>query len=538
MENFEFSKERLSILDKRINAFAQGYRQNIAILGNDEHEISYLLENYLKENKLKEIVYIQTAAAYADRKSFFKSVAHSLLGEYLNKCDTLDNLINYSYGSLNTTVNFIKDIIRRTQHPSFLEVLEAINKFINESGKRCIFIVENLLDLKKIFPAFHNDFSKFIILQRNCMIVLTSPHMRESEKTLYSELNFLFGSFEKIILSETNFLENYMYLKKTFTPLQCSPFFISFFVNILGLNNIYYELAGRAAKDKYNPCDEEASIVAIARQMFFCRETYIFQKFIQGINTITHNLKNSSSAAKVLIALSEGYIRKRDLVSLHILETKELTAKLQKLCDINYVENLGNVYKIKDPLFSFWLSHVFKLNFCPPLPDRHKRDILFEAKLRQTISVFKEEFFKDKVKKVLELIASFKNDTLRMGRARCHLPLITKSRLMSYPEKNLHFLIGEGHEIIFVAIKESCVDDNDVFDFIEKGSVIKGKGVRKIFISLDTFSASAKLAAKNNKLITWDINEINDLMRVYQRPIIACDRQPEQRVSSESLSNF
>jgi len=154
------------------------------------------------------------------------------------------------------------------------------------------------------------------------------------------------------------------------------------------------------------------------------------------------------------------------------------------------------------------------------------------------ITIFKEDFYKDKIKKVLELISLFKNDSLKVGRIRYSLPLITKSRLMSYPEKNLHFLIGEGQEIIFVGIKESCAEDGDIFEFIEKGSTIKGKGVRKIFISLNTFSPSAKLAAKNNKLTVWDINDINDLMHIYQKPILAQEKQLENRVTSESFSNL
>ncbi|MDP2922761.1 MAG: hypothetical protein Q8O30_03455 [Candidatus Omnitrophota bacterium] len=538
MEEIEFWKTRLNTLDKRIKAFPQGYRQNIAILGDDEKEISYLLENYFKTNKLKEIIYIHTSASHSDRKSFFKSVVFSLLSEYLNKNETFDNLLNCTCTSLSTTVVFIKDIIKRNTSPSFLDILEVVNKFINESGKRCIFIIENLLALKRVFPSFHNDFSKFIVLQRNCMVILTSLDIKESEKTLYSDLNFLFGNFEKILLNETNFLENYKYLKNSLIPLPCSPFFISFFVNIFGSNIVYYNFIKEMMKEKYINNDEDISIISIVRHAIYEQEAYFFQKFIREIDIIESNFKNPYLVIKLLLALSEGYIRKKELASLHIIDQKDLTVKLQRLCDLNYVENLGNIYTIKDPLFSFWLSHVFKLSFCPPLLDWHKRNILFEKKMHETISLFKEDFFKDKVKKILELITSFKNDTLKIGKTSYRLPLVTKSRLISYPEKNLHFLIAEGEEIIFAGIKEVLVEDSDIFDFIEKGKMIRGKGVKKIFISLDTFSSSAKLAAKNNKLIVWDINELNDLMRTYHKPVISFDRQCESRVESENFSNF
>jgi hypothetical protein len=538
MEMPEIHNTKLSILDKRIKSFAQGYRQNIAILGNDRNEISYLLENYFTQNKLKEIIYIHVTASYCDRKNFFKNVAVCILNEYLDKCDSLDNLINYGAYGLGVTINFIKDVIKHTHPPAFIDVLELINKFINESDKKCILVIENLISLKKIFPNFHNDFSKFIILQQQCMVILASLHTRESEKTLYCDLNFLFGNFEKIIFSENNFFENYTYLKKILNPLPCSPFFISFFVNIFGHNSTYYELLSPSMKEISVEADEEESIIAILRKLLCEQQSYLFQKFISYIDAIENNFKDSPLIIKLLLALSDGYIRKKELASLHLFDPKELPSKLNKLCELNYIDNLGNIYKVKDPLFAFWLSCIFKPSFYPQLLDKNKRNQVIGQAISRAISFFREEFYKDKIKKVLELITSFKNDALRMGKIRYRLPFITKTRLMSYPEKNLHFLIGEGHEIIFVGIKEAYVEDSDIFEFIEKGSVIKGKSVRKIFISLDTFSPSAKLAAKNNKLTVWDINDINDLMYIYQKPILVQEKKPESRIPSESFSNL
>jgi hypothetical protein len=138
----------------------------------------------------------------------------------------------------------------------------------------------------------------------------------------------------------------------------------------------------------------------------------------------------------------------------------------------------------------------------------------------------------------MELISSFKDDILKLGKDKYRLPTIDKSRLISYPEKKMHLLIGEGKEIIFAAIKEDGIEDNDVFDFIEKGSSIKGKNVRKILISLDTFTSTARLAAKNNRIIAWDLNEINGLFRVYNKPVISFENSAADITTSENISNF
>ena len=523
MKEQEFWRDKLQVLDKRLNAFSQGYRQNIAILGEDSDEISCLLDNYFGANKIKDITHIRTSTAHIDRRGFFKSILFSLLSEYLNREDSLDNLINFSQGMLPSTLDFAKDVIKRTNAPSFIEALELINKFINETSKRCVFIIEDFLKLRDIFPTFHQDFSKFIILQNSCMVILSDVDTKESEKTLYSELNFLFGNFEKIAISESNFVNRFMCVRKSFEDIECLPFFVSFFVNILGSNTVYYNLMKHYVRNTYKKEDENCSIVAALRDALYVRETYFFQKFMKRINKIEENFRDSAALIKLLIAISDGYIREGELVSLRILDAKNLKNKLQKLCDLNYVENLGGVFRIKDPLFSFWISHVFKMFFSTPVFDSQKRFLLFRRKVEESVLLFKEDFYKDKIKKVLELFGSFKNDVLKLGKDRYRLPLIEKSRLMSYPDKKMHLLIGEGREVLFVAIKEEEVNDNDIFDFIEKGGSLKGKNVKKIFISLEDFTSSAKLIAKNNKLIAWGINEMNDLCRAYNKPIICVE---------------
>ena len=513
---------KLLSLDKRVKAFTLGYRQNIAFLGGDKEEISYLLSNYLEQNKSEELTCLYTSSVYAGKKEFFKAVAFSLLSDYTRKSESLDNLINYASPVLTSTTDFIKDCLKK-EKISFLDVLETINKFINESSRNCILIIEEFLDLSGIFDNFYQDFSKFIILQRRCMIILTASNSRDAEKVLSGKLNLLFGNFEKVFLNENTFLTNYLYLKDLLTSISPSPLFLSFFVNILGTNIAYYGLISEIIKKNYSSENNEASIMLIIEDALYLKETYLFQKFIKKIELLKFYFKDSALVIKLLFALSEGYLRKKELISIGLYNSKELTGKLQKLLDLNYIENLGNVYKIRDSLFSFWLTSVFKLYFSPPVLNPQQKKALFKKSLEESLALFKEEFIKDKLKKVMQLFSLFKNDILCLGKNRYRLPAIENVKIISYPARNFHLLIGEGNEIVFAGIKEKNVEDNDIFDFIEKGSNIKGKRVKKIFVSLDNLPPTARLIAKNNKLIIWDVNEVNRLLSVYNKPVVSYD---------------
>ncbi|UCG35609.1 MAG: hypothetical protein JSW17_02090 [Candidatus Omnitrophota bacterium] len=528
-ENDFLKQGVLGIVEKRISSFTEGYRQNIALIGNDPEEISSLLETHLQSQPSQDLIFIHTTCAYTDAKSFFKSIVFSILRGYMAKNDSLDALINHASFTLNNTTAFIKELLKKNTF-SFLDVLETINKFINESQKKCVLIIEEFPALEDVFARCFKDFSKFIILQRDCMVILASSAPRQAQKILAAELNLLFGNFEKIHLNERSFLDNYLYLKNKLFTLRPSPLLLSFFVNILGSNRLYYDAVAEKIKEVYDQNDEEATILAVLENSLYLNQTYLFQKFMKRIDILKEKHKDSQNLIKILISISRGYLRKDELNSLNVCNCATLNAALTKLIDLNYIVNYGNIYKITDALFSFWLSHVFKIHFYPPFLDKKRRRQWWRKAIFEEIALFKEYFLKDKIKRVLELVSSFKDDVLKIGKDKYRLPTIERTNLISYPEQRLSYLVGEGREIIFVGIKEKRVDDNDVYEFIERGSNIKGKKIKKIFITLDRFSPSAKLVAKNHKLIIWDVNEINHLLNVYNKPLISFESEKNHRV--------
>jgi hypothetical protein len=149
-----------------------------------------------------------------------------------------------------------------------------------------------------------------------------------------------------------------------------------------------------------------------------------------------------------------------------------------------------------------------------------KSRALWRISIENCFSAFKEEFIKNGITRVLELIGSFRDDCVRAGKHKYNLPSITKTKIISYPECNMHLFIGEGKEIIFAAIKEGRADDADVINFIERARGFKSRRVKKIFIAMESLSSSAQLIAKNNKLIAWDARDINRLRALYNRPMM------------------
>jgi len=530
----------IKTLDKRINSFVEGYRQNLAILGGDKEEVIYLLEKYFTNHK-SEALSIYTDCSYLDNRGFFENTVYGLLSNYLSSYESLDSLINYTQADIPVTVNFIKDILKSNKPVTFLRVLEVINKFINETQRKCIFIIPEFTQLKHLFQNFSQDFSHFIILQKKCMVIVTSSSIKEAQKMLSTELNFLFGNFEKLYVRENNFLDCYFYIKELLQPIIPSSFLLSFFINILGSNLMYYDFIAQSIKRHFSE-DEEKTILSTIEEALYRKNSYFFQRFIKKIELLKEMSKDYLLLIKLLFYISKGYIRKQEIISLNLGDKKVVNARLNQIYKLGYVENLGNIYKIKDELFSFWLFNVFPLYFVSPILNVSQRFAIFRKRIYGEMALFKESFGKDKIRRVSELIEAFGDDTLRLGRAKLKLPYVEKVNFVSYPEEDLTLFVGGDREIIFIGVKEDIADDGDILYFIKKASSLRGRSIKKIFISLTKFTSSAILIAKENKLITWDINEVNNLLRIYNKPILPFDQKRKkeevQSYRNENLSAF
>ena len=91
---------------------------------------------------------------------------------------------------------------------------------------------------------------------------------------------------------------------------------------------------------------------------------------------------------------------------------------------------------------------------------------------------------------------------------------------MSFPEKDFHIIIGEGNEIVFIGIKDTRIEEEDINEFVEKTSKVKTKKVKKIFISLKNVNNNIRLIAKSNRLTFLGIEEVNRILSIYNRSLI------------------
>lgn len=506
------------LLEKRFSGFAEGYRQNVALLGSDQNELFTVLDRCLAQSRNPEIIFLSLNSTYLDSKDFLKAAAGSILSQHLNRYEQFDILLNHATAALPATAGRIKKALAQKKI-SFLDVLETINSFINESGKKCVFLLEDFTSLSNIFTEFHQAFAQFIILQQNCMVVLVSSQLRKAEKILGNQFNFLFGNFETISLDDCSLCDNYRYFLELLAPLKPPADFTAFLINILQGNTTYYRIITPEIKYEFSENWTE-TLLNILQRTLYEKNAALYRTFLSRIELLRAGHRDYRVLIKLLFLMSQGYTRKSDLRFFTGLDSRQFSIKMQSLLENGYVRQMGNIYILSDSLFSFWLETVFKPYTMSCLPDKQARCRQFREKVKEKISLFNEEFCKETTQRIFELFSSFKNDTVLIEKQKIKFPALQKIKLISYPEKNMDLLVGEGEEIVFAAIKQDTATENDIIDFIEKTNSIKVKSLKKIFISLGELTAPAKFIAKESKIAVWDMHGLNNVLRLYSKPIL------------------
>lgn len=511
------------ILEKRINCFLQGYRQNLAILGRPFSGKTYLLEKTLKNILVENLIFIYVDAKNSGFSQFIRKILFSLLYEY-NKKKTaktllsLDELILNSEEFLPETTQKIKNFlsINSKERQSFSGIFNIINEFIQESGFKIIMIIEEFSFLREMSTKILPELSKYILTQKNIMFILTSSEEKIAEDILSSELNLLFGNFERIYLENLSsqdsltyldyYLQNYILKELKLFIIELTDGFIFYIENIV-----------QALLKKINQRSlSEDEVLETISSILFNPYSLINQLFWQKMSNFSSPKEDIIS---LIIAISQGYKRKRELASLLKMETKLLIQKLNKLIEEKFIKKIGTFYEITDRLFGLWVSTVFKLEIDKSILFRKEKEKIIYNSIKERYLSFKEEISKQKLDRFIELIQSFKDDTLKINKKSIVLPQIKRFKLVESQNRDLKFIIGEGKKTyLILAFKETEAKESDLLEFIHRCSYFRNKKLKKIFITLEKGEDTTRLIAKERKLFFWEKEEINILLKLYNMP--------------------
>ncbi len=529
-------KEIQASLYKRVLDFSQGYRQNVAVIGEELMGKTTLLKDLLRQMNDPDVIPIYVEVVPYEFALFVKRVLNSLLYHYLKQTqlissrENLDVMVERARGHIPQSVRLITDILagleREKEDHLFKELFGVLDYFMHESRKKCVLIIDEFHHLQKLNTKnIWEELSKKVMFQKNCHVILASSARNEARAILTNELSLLFGNFETLELNMLSAQESTTLITSRLDHLEAPAPIIAFFIHFAGGHPFYLkviadELGFVCRAQGKSVCDREDVIEALERLMFY--DWGLFNlKFATHLSLLTTG-RNKNELVYLLDAIATGKNRMRDLAGYLRRPKKEITQKINRLTELDMLAKNGSFYLVKDRLMSFWLRFVHAEKLYSLTPDHREQAQHFRAHCAAELDRFTESCRQDVAHRLLDLFNRFENDEILWERKKVQLCAFKELRLLRFDETDTCVgIFGKAQDVQWLAaVKNGGIEECDVNALIKEAGKFNPKTIQKILIGFGPVERNAKLLAKEFHVLTWDIAHVNNLLDLFGQPRI------------------
>ena len=245
-----------ALFEKRLEAFQNGYRQNISIVGCPFLGKTAIVKHFFTLSARTNLIPIFLSCQSFD---LLDRLAQRWLSEFLirtyhaihrsapaNFQTLVRSLRSVIPKTLRCMKNVKKLILKRRLDPAFRELLGLTSSIHAETGKNILVILDDFdrlaeMDLTGPFASLGQE----IMVQKYTMYVVTSGNRRRSESILHDQLALLFGNFEMIDLKPFDFDESKAFLKERFPNRILESELVRFLIRLTNGCPYYLDLLAR-----------------------------------------------------------------------------------------------------------------------------------------------------------------------------------------------------------------------------------------------------------------------------------------------------
>jgi AAA+ ATPase superfamily predicted ATPase len=527
----------LEILKKRVLGLKDGYRQNVALLGNRYIGKTSLLHRLIFQMEDQDVFFVYLDLENRDFEYFVAQFTKSLLYSFLKKenlplqedlkilCATLKDRLPRTVFTVQAVENLTAQGKNLEAYHMILSLPEIMTQ---ETGNPVVLILDEFGHLENFnIPEVFAELGKRIMTQKNCLYIVTSSSPQQTQTILCEKLSLLFGNFETILLEPFNFTEAQGLIDHNLEGVKMGLYLKNFVADFTGGHPLYINLLCQeliylsgvyAQGEIYAPI-----LIQAIENVIFNPWGVISRHFELQINTLTAG-KCSGPMVAVLGALSQGKHKISDLLESLTLKASQLNSRINALQDANIVERNGNYYHIKDKLFSYWIKYVYyrRLRVIDLEVGRSRKQ--FKEEINRALNDFGLVARKDLSARMADLMHKFDNESFVLCGRRYKLTAFKNIKVLKLRVGTGNFfdaISAESQEGPWlVVLKKDPVHDNDLNAILEEIKKLDPKPSRSVIVSLSGLDETAKLRALQEKLWIWDEDQLNSLMHLFDEPII------------------
>jgi len=535
------SYNRLEILNNliyRVNSFCEGYRQNIAIIGELYIGKTSLIKELIFSDKIKKDaiipIYLEAKIEPFDFcvKRFIKSAFFQLLQSdpsLTAPSDTvllIEDLKRVYPKTAQTCIKILQDIEKMRFEEAYSSMLDIPAIIYEESKKRCVLIIDEFHNLGN-FPLKHPyvTLAKKIIIQKDTMYILMSSKTTISQRLLNEKLSLLFGNFEKIILPPFDANTSRSFLQNNIRGVVFPQVYLDFITSFTGGKPFYMKLVSdeieRAIFSKKITADDLCGLIEYTLVQIIFKKTGLLNQLFSNLLLKFSDGKMLSKSTAVLIALSSENKKQQNIVNNSKMQARDVSRILSKLVEMDVIARNGSFYRFKDRLFCFWLQAVYLRKILSFSIDETVEETSFKNDIKNRLNVFLQEYEKGLHSRILELFSLFKNDVIQLnGKKHKFIAFDNVQKTSEATSLNTDIIAANGKTRWFCIVKKEHLVESEAAQIVKKAKTLsrKNKISRNILICLEGIDENAYLIAKEAKFWVWGMEDINVLMELYGKP--------------------
>lgn len=535
--NFFDRKAVLDLLKRRVLDLKEGYRQNVAFLGDRFIGKSSILSKFMSDLDDDGVVTIYLDLDYKNDDYLFAKFIGSLLSGFCKikkislHADTA-LLIEESRKLIPKTTDHIKKIqgllSRAKLTEAYRELMALPETFTIESGKFCIIILDEFHRLGDLrIPNAFQELGKKIMTQRRCLYIVTSSYGTVAKTILSEKLSLLFGNFEVVPVGPFDLKTSQEFIAYNLRDVRIGDSLRNFLIDFTGGHPFYLNII----------CQEVVELSAVHRQgeaflplLTQAVEKTIFNKwgilsrhFELILNSICQN-KGGRLIPLLMIALANGRHKLDEIAHDADLVKNIATQKINRLMEAGIVAKNGNLYYMPDKLFKYWVKYVFQKGFksidSHPLERRSEFEGEFSALVNDFYSVSRQGL----TSRITELLGCFDDELFSLNGRKYKLSSlkeVTPLKLDVQGDRDFDLLKASSAQgVWFIVLKEGILCEADVNAFMDQSKKLTHKPQRRVIISLNDLDVNTRLKALQEKMWIWNEEELNTLLNLYDKPYI------------------
>jgi hypothetical protein len=525
-------------LQRRLEAFRQGFRQNLALIGPPGSGKTFQLQA-LAENSSSSLRAIYCPLYRESCRSFLQRFLSAILQAALPLAPALasqgDDLSASGLSQLLEQVaaqcpqtalaaRAAEQLIaRRLYGEAFNRVLDVIPALAEESHTPCVLIIDEFLYLEEVglAHAFH-ELGKRVMTWPNVLFILSSSSTYRARQILRERLQLLFGQFELVSFGPLDATTTILWVQQELRGLRHTAAASSFLVEWLASYPWYLgvwirRLRERATLGKQAELNE-ALFLQVGWDLLGAAEGPLYQWCLARLEGLLQG-RLGSKAQDVLVQIALGARTATDIA--HRTGKASVSEALQCLVEHDLVQRNGMCWMVADPILRCWVASILAAQRANAVSSPLQlRDRLSQT-LRGLWGQWTQTHQLSLASRVAQLLTQFDDDTVSLDAKTGRLPRFAQIQPMPpvpAPGQGAYLVAeGEGKRWC-LTVHERSVDEQAITQFDAFCRQQQPRPSRKVLVARIPLDEHMRMLAKAANMWVWEPQDLRFLTELYGRP--------------------